>query len=55
MRTGQLLDHDPACRIQGMRQVEPEPIVVELEMLRVGDLDLFALVDRMGHTGMASV
>ena len=30
-------------------------IVVEREMLRVGDLDLLALVDRIGHTGVASV
>jgi hypothetical protein len=52
-------DLDDCSRVDGLDVVSGEQsdcglIVVEREMLRVGDLDLLALVDRMGQTGVAS-
>ena len=58
--SGDADDFDDYSRVDGLDVVSGDQsdcglIVVEREMLRVGDLDLLALVDRIGHTGVASV
>ena len=58
--SGNADDLDDYSRVDGLDVVAGDQldcglIDVECEVFGVGDLDLLALVDRMGQTGIASV